>query len=73
MHLLPAWADLGHRRGDFPHSEAAAEQVLSLSLYPELDPAQCAVVAEALRQIVGTCRANDEPLEEPAATDAVKR
>ncbi|MBW4656734.1 MAG: DegT/DnrJ/EryC1/StrS family aminotransferase [Kaiparowitsia implicata GSE-PSE-MK54-09C] len=36
VHLQPAYADLGHRPGDFPTSEAAADSVLSLPIYPEL-------------------------------------
>lgn len=36
VHLQPAYADLGHRPGDFPQSEAAADSVLSLPIYPEL-------------------------------------
>ncbi|MBU1336417.1 MAG: DegT/DnrJ/EryC1/StrS family aminotransferase [Alphaproteobacteria bacterium] len=36
VHLQPAYADLGHRPGDFPASEAAADSVLSLPIYPEL-------------------------------------
>ena len=37
LHLQPAYAFLGHRRGDFPVSEAACETVLSLPLHPGLD------------------------------------
>jgi len=36
VHLQPAWAELGHGRGDFPVSERAADEVLSLPMYPEL-------------------------------------
>lgn len=51
VHLLPAWQDLGHRAGDFPHSELAAQQVLSLPMFPELTEAQCETVATALRRL----------------------
>ncbi len=51
-HLQPAYADLGYGRGDFPHSEAAAQQVLSLPLYPELTPQAVAEVAGAVKKAV---------------------
>jgi dTDP-4-amino-4,6-dideoxygalactose transaminase len=48
VHLLPAYSDLGYKRGQFPHSEKAAEQVLSLPMYPELTEASQEAVAAAL-------------------------
>jgi len=48
VHLLPAFADLGHRAGQFPHSEQAANEVLSLPMFPELTRAQCEEVARAV-------------------------
>ncbi|MEC4749599.1 DegT/DnrJ/EryC1/StrS family aminotransferase [Methylomicrobium sp. Wu6] len=51
VHLLPAYADLGYIRGDFPHSEQAADEVLSLPMFPELTRAQCEDVCEAIRMI----------------------
>lgn len=36
VHLQPAYADLGYERGSLPCSEAAAHEVLSLPLYPEM-------------------------------------
>ena len=36
IHLTGAFAHLGHRRGDFPHAEDAAERMLSLPLYPQI-------------------------------------
>ncbi len=47
MHLQACFADWGHRPGDFPESERAANESLALPLYPELDPNDVArVVAE---------------------------
>jgi dTDP-4-amino-4,6-dideoxygalactose transaminase len=50
IHLQPAYADLGHRRGAFPNAERLAEQVLSLPMYPELTTGQVESVAAAVRQ-----------------------
>jgi len=49
VHLLPAYADLGYKAGDFPHSERAASEVLSLPMYAELAEADCKIVACAVR------------------------
>jgi dTDP-4-amino-4,6-dideoxygalactose transaminase len=51
VHLLPAFADLGYHAGQFPHSEQAAREVLSLPMFPELKAAQCEEVARAVRQL----------------------
>jgi dTDP-4-amino-4,6-dideoxygalactose transaminase len=51
VHLLPAFADLGHRAGAFPHSEKAANETMSLPMFPELTPDQCAEVAAAVRAL----------------------
>ncbi|MEP6995492.1 MAG: DegT/DnrJ/EryC1/StrS family aminotransferase [Acidobacteriota bacterium] len=49
LHLHPAYAFLGHRRGDFPVSEAACESVVSLPIYATLtDPQVDAVIAAVL-------------------------
>ncbi|HMO46683.1 MAG TPA: DegT/DnrJ/EryC1/StrS family aminotransferase [Rubrivivax sp.] len=52
VHLLPAFSDLGYRAGQFPHSEQAANEVLSLPMFPELTEAQCVEVTAALENIV---------------------
>ncbi len=48
VHLLPAYADLGYVKGDFPHSEQAADEVLSLPMFAELSRAQCEEVSDAV-------------------------
>jgi dTDP-4-amino-4,6-dideoxygalactose transaminase len=50
VHLQPAYADLGHRAGDFPESERAANETLSLPMFPELTPTQIEQVCQAVRQ-----------------------
>jgi dTDP-4-amino-4,6-dideoxygalactose transaminase len=47
LHLQPVYSALGHEPGDFPHSERAAQEVLSLPMYPELR-------TEQITRVVGT-------------------
>lgn len=51
VHLLPAYSDLGYRLGDFPCSEEAAREVLSLPMFPELTDAQCREVASVVTSL----------------------
>ncbi len=48
LHLQAAFRDLGHRPGDFPASEAASHEVLSLPVYPELSDAHQDRVVKAI-------------------------
>jgi dTDP-4-amino-4,6-dideoxygalactose transaminase len=52
LHLQPLYASLGHKAGDFPHAEHAAQEVLSLPMFPELRPEQITRVAEAVAEFV---------------------
>jgi dTDP-4-amino-4,6-dideoxygalactose transaminase len=62
-HLQPAYADLGYAEGAFPHAEAAARQVLSLPIYPELTAEAIAEVARAVKNAVG--RKAGAPIAQP--------
>jgi len=52
VHLQKAYADLGYRRGDFPHSEQSANEVLSLPIFPEISDAQIREVYAGLPRIL---------------------
>lgn len=52
LHLQPLYASLGHKPGDFPHAEHAANEVLSLPMFPELHSEQIARVAAAVTEFV---------------------
>ncbi len=52
LHLQPLYSALGHKTGDFPHSERAAQEVLSLPMYPELRKEQIARVVEAIAEFL---------------------
>lgn len=53
LHLQKLYADLGYGEGSLPASEAAAREVLSLPMYPELTEAQQYEIAEAIREFYG--------------------
>jgi len=53
VHLQPAFRHLGYGPGDFPVAEAAAGQLLSLPLYPQITEEQQARVADAIRRALG--------------------
>jgi dTDP-4-amino-4,6-dideoxygalactose transaminase len=52
LHLQQCFADLGHHEGDFPQSEAAAQQTLALPIYPELSDSQAEWVVECVGQFL---------------------
>ncbi len=52
FHLQPCFADLGYRRGAFPHAEQAADQSLAIPIYGELTEAQQRAVVSTIAQFV---------------------
>jgi dTDP-4-amino-4,6-dideoxygalactose transaminase len=50
LHLLGAYGSFGWKRGDFPQSEAAADQILSLPMFAGLQVAQQQRVADVVAE-----------------------
>jgi len=49
LHLQEVYKYLKHKSGDFPQSEQAQEQVLTLPMYPELSEEQIELVVKSVR------------------------
>lgn len=60
FHLQPCFADLGHRAGDFPRAEAAANESLAIPVYGELTAEQqervVSVIGEFAQARLGVAR-----------------
>ena len=53
LHLHPAAASLGHKRGDFPVAERQADRVLALPHHQHLTAEQVAYVADSINEFYG--------------------
>jgi dTDP-4-amino-4,6-dideoxygalactose transaminase len=51
LHLQTVYTELGGKQGDFPMSEKAQDEVLSLPIYPEMTEEQVVQVAEAFKEV----------------------
>ncbi|MGK7879302.1 MAG: DegT/DnrJ/EryC1/StrS family aminotransferase [Crocosphaera sp.] len=49
LHLQKVYQNLGYQKGDFPVTEQAANEVLSLPMFPDISPEEQEQVAYALR------------------------
>jgi len=52
LHLQRAYSSLAHKTGDFPVSERAAAEIISLPMYPGLDHEQQSRIAEKVMECV---------------------
>jgi dTDP-4-amino-4,6-dideoxygalactose transaminase len=52
LHLQEVYKYLGHKPGDFPQSELAQEQVLTLPMYPELSEEQLEEIVSEIKRFV---------------------
>jgi dTDP-4-amino-4,6-dideoxygalactose transaminase len=56
LHLHEAYADLGHKRGDFPNAERHSARTLSLPMFAELTDAQIGHVVASVRSFFDSPR-----------------
>jgi dTDP-4-amino-4,6-dideoxygalactose transaminase len=64
IHLQPAYQDLRYKRGDFPVTEAYAQQILSLPMFAELTQGQIEFIAQVIRGFVAA-KKDDQPVTKP--------
>jgi dTDP-4-amino-4,6-dideoxygalactose transaminase len=50
VHLQPAYEDAAYGPGNFPHAERAANEVLSLPMYPELSFTNVEMITAAVKE-----------------------
>jgi dTDP-4-amino-4,6-dideoxygalactose transaminase len=54
LHLQPVWSELGYGEGDFPVSEAASREMLSLPCWPGLPQSDIDRVVKTIAEFYGT-------------------
>ncbi|MFE0756868.1 DegT/DnrJ/EryC1/StrS family aminotransferase [Inquilinus sp. NPDC058860] len=61
VHLQPAYADLGYRRGDFPIAEHVSARTLSLPIFAEMTEQQVDEVCRVTRQAIERSERTPDP------------
>lgn len=52
VHLQPAYASRGYKKGDFPIAEDTCEKILSLPMFPELTEEEIKYICEAIKKFL---------------------
>src|SRR4030067_1072768 len=52
LHLQESYKELGYKKGDFPVSEAAASDIISLPMHPELTAEQIDEVCKTIKELI---------------------
>jgi UDP-2-acetamido-2-deoxy-ribo-hexuluronate aminotransferase len=52
LHLQPALAYLGYKKGDFPVTERVMQEIISLPMYAELQEEQIKYVVEKVKDFM---------------------
>jgi dTDP-4-amino-4,6-dideoxygalactose transaminase len=52
IHLFKLYRRMGWKDGDFPHAESAGRNLLTLPLFPGMEPADVARVVDSLASII---------------------
>ena len=63
LHLQHAYKHLGYKQGDFPVSEMAASEILSLPMYPQLEPSDQTRVVQTILEFLSQSVNLREPAE----------
>lgn len=61
LHLQACFSELGHKVGDLPHTERAAEEVLSLPMFPEMTESEQSRVIDCVAAFAKTGKAPSKP------------
>jgi dTDP-4-amino-4,6-dideoxygalactose transaminase len=51
LHLQPAYASLGYKKGDFPITESVADRCISLPIFPEITDEEIAFIADEVKKV----------------------
>jgi dTDP-4-amino-4,6-dideoxygalactose transaminase len=69
LHRQKAYTSLSYQPGDFPTSENAAAEILSLPMYPQLTAEQQAQVVREILQFAQIVATSNRPADKPVTSE----